>query len=233
MVTRPQFIGIQWNATGSDFQRFQFRINRGSVRWIVRPVGQGKAALRAAGIVVIFIITASLSEERFKISPGVDMFCVGLLVFEGAAVQVALHFVQGCDDRRQQFAAPDTFLVAWALVPAAHEDAVVLNVARADLQPHRDAFFDVLPGLVTTAQVAVVKPDLKARCAVARYEIKSSELQVAQVTPQAVAIFHDGRTFIVVTENWVDHDMFGGEARRQDQAVVVAVSHDQAANEAR
>ena len=107
-----------------------------------------------------------------------------------------------------------------------------MNVSRADFQAHGDAFFDVLPGLVTAAQVAVVKPNLKARCAVARDEIKSSKLQVAQVAPQAIAIFHDGRAFVVVAENRVDHDVLGSQARRQDQAVVIAVGHDQAANEA-
>ena len=134
-----------------------------------------------------------------------------LQVLLGPLVQAVVDGVQGgLGGLLQGVQADEDFL---AVVPADQDALVLLNVLRADLHAQRHALHLVLGSLPAHGLVGVV--DLGA---------DAGSLQAVQQgvggVQNAVLVHGDGD----------DHGLDGGDAGGQDQAVVVAVGHDEAAD---
>ena len=99
---------------------------------------------------------------------------------------------------------------------AAHEHALaLLDVARADLEAQRHALHLVLGELPAGAVLGQV--DLRA------------DARGLDRLEQLLGLFGHAR---LVARHWDDHQLDGRDARRQDEALVVAVGHDDRADQA-
>ena len=108
------------------------------------------------------------------------------------------------------------------LVAAAHEDAVSFEFSLADFEADGYAFFDPGPDLVTAAAGAGI--DMHA-------EVLIETGLLFEALSEFFAEFDDlGSVFFFVDEG-EDDDLGGCQARGQDESVVVAVGHEQSADQ--
>ncbi len=107
------------------------------------------------------------------------------------------------------------------LVPTPEEHGVLLDLPGADLDPQRNPFFDPLPA-PSPADLARVDLDDKTPAVVG----PGSELP-----GQSIRVGHHRLAFVLLLEYRQQHDVGRGRARRHDDAVVIAVGHDHAADQ--
>ena len=167
----------------------------------------------------------ALGEGSLELLPGVDLHLVRLAEGEGAIEEELLEGVEALADLDPQVVPGEQLLLGLAALVRlgdAHlaHDRALLEVAGADLEAHRHAL--ALPLEVLGARlhpVALVDLD--------------EEAVVAQVLGDLVRGLEDGRALLVLAVDRHDHHVDGGHARRQHEAVVVRVRHDQGADQAR
>ena len=177
---------------------------------IAVPVGQGEAAFVAFEVVLELI--AGVDDAGVVFAEGFSAFQEGVL-----------DVLQRVGDRREEVGAFDALLVFGALVAAGHEDAVVVHVALADFQPDGHAFLDPAPGLFAAAEITGVEFDADGLAVIGRcLEVLGELLAVVQHGLGVVGFEGDGH----------DDHVRGGELGRQHEAVVVAVGHDEPADQA-
>ncbi len=134
-------------------------------------------------------------------------------VFLGLVEQTLLHCVEQLGNLFRKFRERNGDLLA-VIAPYGHTHAV-FNIARADLNAQRNALHLILCALPAEAVVTEVYLDADAR---------RPESGV-----QLVGLLGDTR---LVLRNGDDDDLHGRDARRQDQTVIVAVGHDDTADDA-
>ena len=111
---------------------------------------QGKAAMnfRLRGIL--------RGEEGVKFLFGIDCLRVGVTKLRGPLEQIALDGIENTGDLRDEFFGREEFLRFHRLVATADGDLSRFEIARPQLNPHRDAFFDPLPILYPSPEIATV-----------------------------------------------------------------------------
>ncbi len=162
------------------------------------------------------------SEEFVELVLGVDDAGVFGPIGFGSFKQRTLDFVQDPGDGFDELGALDALFFLVRFVSASHEHGIVRHVARADLDADGHAFLDPRPELVAALDVAVVQLDFD------RSAVESAGFQF--VADLSAVIQH--RLWVLSLEgDGDDDDMRGRQLRREDQAVVVGMGHDQAADQ--
>ena len=109
------------------------------------------------------------------------------------------------------------------MVASLKADLALLKVARADFHPKRNAFFNPLPFLDAATEVAVIDVHAESFSAVGLFaEAGGESLTGIDHCFLGVFLGRDGN----------DDNLLGRDARREDQAIVVGMRHDQGANQA-
>src|SRR5690606_18910392 len=98
-------------------------------------------------------------EERVELVAIVDLSRVRDAKRTRALEQRALNLGERGRDRRDELGARNGGLLLRTFVSAADEDGVLLDIARTDLEPQRNALAHPAPDLLATALVALVDDD--------------------------------------------------------------------------
>ena len=181
-------------------------------------LGKGHAAAGQASVGLHGLLTGEVAAPHRLDKAGVllgkllDLVHRGgavgavLAVLQGAVIQVLCQGLHGSGDGRGQLLKLHKLLLAG--VAADQHALAVLDVAGADLQAHGHALHLPLGKLPAGLLVAVIQLDAGI---------------LADLGGQLAALVqHAG----LVGSHGHDHDLNGRDGRGQDQAVVVAVGHD-------
>ena len=187
-------------------------------------LGKGHAAAGQASVGLHGLLTGEVAAPHRLDKAGVllgkllDLVHRGgavgavLAVLQGAVIQVLCQGLHGSGDGRGQLLKLHKLLLAG--VAADQHALAVLDVAGADLQAHGHALHLPLGKLPAGLLVAVIQLDAGI---------------LADLGGQLAALVqHAG----LVGSHGHDHDLNGRDGRGQDQAVVVAVGHDDGADQA-
>ena len=109
------------------------------------------------------------------------------------------------------------------MIPALDADLAGLDVARADLDADGHALFHPLPLLHAAVEIAGIDMDA---------DRVALEMLVAEGFCECLAGVEHGCAAVLLGRDRQDHDLLGGDARWQDQAVIVRVRHDERADQA-
>ena len=119
---------------------------------------------------------------------------------------------------RDELRARHALLVLRRAIAAANEHRVFLHVARPDLDAQRHTLAHPLPDLLAAALVALVDEHAYRGVGIAlRTELRGD----------LAAVLEHARLLVVGAKNRDDHDVLRREPRRQHEAVVVGVRHQQ------
>ena len=97
----------------------------------------------------------------------------------------------------------------------------LVRVIMDHLKTDGHTLFDVVPALLTTAHVALIKQNPQAVLAIAL---------LTELRFELAAIGKHGSRIYTFALYWNDDDMRRRQPRRQHQTIIVTVSHDQGAN---
>ncbi len=161
-------------------------------------------------------------EEGVELLARLHVAGVCVAGFQRAGVKGVLDRLQNVHDPARHLRRREKFLLLVRAVAAGERDAPLLQIARADFDPHGDPFLDPLPVLDAAAEVALVHLH-DDRLAVKRLR--------AQFLRQLFSGGEDGLARLGLRRDGEDHHVRGGDARREDHPVVVGVRHDERANE--
>src|SRR5690606_23774866 len=100
------------------------------------------------------------SEELVELLLAVDPVCVLIAERLCPLEQRVLNRLQRRSERRDEFAACDGLLVLRCTIAPTGEDRILLDIARADLEPDGHAFLDPVPDLLPAALIALVDNDI-------------------------------------------------------------------------
>jgi len=207
--------GVEGDTADGDLEVFRQLVFDGGV---AAPVGEGEAA-------VDFRFVGVLGREvGVDVVLGVELLGIFRAEGAGAFEERILNVVEGGHDRGDEFAAGGGSAVLGALVAATPEDAILVHVARADFDEEGDAFLDPLPDFVAAAEVAGVHFDFEGLVVIA---------DGAQFGTEFLAVFQNFGARLFFVHDGEDDDLRGRELGRKDEAVVVAMGHDDATDKTR
>src|SRR6185503_8975905 len=141
-----------------------------------------------------------------------------------ALVEAALDRLQRLGDRRDELRAGDALLVLRRAIAPRCEHGILVEVARSDLEPHGHALAYPVPDLLAAALVALVD---------GRAHGGTFVTLRAQLGCDVTAILEHAALLVVGAIDRNDDHLLRREPRRQHEAVVVGVRHEQAAYEPR
>ena len=186
----------------------------GFVGGVFIPVGEGEAA-------VDFSVFGG--EEGVKVFEVIDGD--GVLVAKGGCLgeEIRLDVVQDGADLHFELLAREGGGVAVGFVAAGEAEGGGVDFTRADFEAKGNPFLDPAPRLFPAAQVARVDDDFEGLAIV---------ILGAEGGGEFFAITDDFGARFFIVDDGDDDDMGGGDAGRENEAVVVAMGHDEGADEA-
>ena len=113
-------------------------------------------------------------------------------------------------------------LLLRSLVAACHGGTARLEVARSDLDPDGNPLLDPLPALAPSPDVAGIDLDAHGFTSIAGATESGGDL---------LRLGQNGVTCIWFRRDRDDHDLGGGDTRRHDRPVVIAMRHEQRSDE--
>ena len=135
-----------------------------------------------------------------------------------------LNLLQQCRRPAHKLIARHRRLVLGAPVAARHEDGTLFDITRTNFNAHWNTLLHPLPHLVTTAQVTRV--DL-------HFNATPSKLLRAKFSSKRLAILQHLRSRLGLVQHRQNHNVRRRQARRNHEAVIVGVRHDQRTNQTR
>ena len=128
-----------------------------------------------------------------------------------------MNIVQGFNDLTEEFLFFDNALFVGRLIATLEANFAFLEVAGSNFDTQRDALFNPLPFLDSATKVAVVDVDAERFAAISLF---------AKTGGESLAGIDDGVAGVFLGSDGNDNDLLGRDTGREDQAVVVRVSHD-------
>ncbi|MDB6071604.1 MAG: hypothetical protein JWL81_2775, partial [Verrucomicrobiales bacterium] len=181
------------------------------------PVDDGEAAMDFG------FVRIGGGEEGFELGFAGDADHVGVAEGGGAFEEAGLDFVQNGGGFGHEIGVGDKFFFFQSFVAAADGDAAFFEVAGADFDADGHALFDPFPVPGAAGEVAPVDLDAEGFAAGG---------QGAEFLAEGIAGVQDGLFAIFFRGDGEDDNLVGGDAGRQDEAIVIAVGHDEGADEA-
>ena len=162
-------------------------------------------------------------EKRLESVPVIDFTRVLFAERAGALEQVGLDLVEDAGDTGNERLSLFTIFFTRALVAPPNEDGILLDVPRSHFDADGNSFLDPVPALLARVHVTVIQHNFNGSAVI---------LLFAKRRFKRAAVVEDHVALRFVTDDGQNRHVRRRQPGRHHQAVIVAMDHDQPADQA-